>query len=94
MLAELARRLHEDARHALDAHRQRWRETATRLRLLSPEHVLERGFSITHDAATGAVLRDASRVQPGQKLQTRLRHGEITSTADGGKSAVSKPVKK
>ncbi len=93
VLTELTRRLHEDARHALDTHRQRLREMETRLRLLSPEHVLERGFSITRDAATGAVLRDASQVQPGQKLKTRLHRGEIASTAEQIESASSRQKK-
>ncbi|HTD65680.1 MAG TPA: exodeoxyribonuclease VII large subunit [Candidatus Limnocylindria bacterium] len=82
VLAELARRLHEDSRHALDVQRQRLREMETRLRLLSPEHVLERGFSITRDAVTGAVLRDVSQIEAGQKLKTKLHRGEITSVAE------------
>lgn len=89
VIVELTRRLHEDARHALATHRQRLRELETRLRLLSPEHVLERGFSITRDAKTGAVLRDASEIEPGQKLITRLHRGEIASVMEensrGGK---------
>ena len=67
---------------SLELHRQRLREMETRLRLLSPEQVLGRGFSITRDAATGAVVRDVSQVQPGQKLRTQLSQGEITSTAE------------
>jgi exodeoxyribonuclease VII large subunit len=82
VVAELTRRLHEDARHALDTRRQRLRELATRLRLLSPEHVLERGFSITRDAVTGAVLRDSNEIKPGQKLKTRLHRGEIVSVVE------------
>jgi hypothetical protein len=33
------------------------------------------------DAANGKVLRDASKVKPGQKLKTRLKIGEIFSEA-------------
>jgi len=55
------------------------------LRLLSPEAVLERGYSITLDAASGAVVRDAASVQPGQRIISRLATGQVTSTAvDGG----------
>jgi exodeoxyribonuclease VII large subunit len=52
-----------------------------RLRLLSPENVLDRGYSITTDAATGRVIRDAAQVASGQKLKTRVKSGEIGSIA-------------
>jgi exodeoxyribonuclease VII large subunit len=41
--------------------------------------VLDRGYSITSDAATGKVIRDAGEVSQGQPLKTRLRKGEIRS---------------
>jgi exodeoxyribonuclease VII large subunit len=54
-----------------------------RLRLLSPTNVLERGYSVTFDAETGQVIRDATEVKPGQRLKTRLKQGEIRSVAEG-----------
>ena len=51
----------------------------SRLRLLSPENVLARGYSITTDAATGAVIRDAAQTAPGTKLRTRVQRGEVES---------------
>jgi len=54
----------------------------SRLRLLGPEQVLARGYSITMDAATGDILRDAKKVKPGQRLRTRLKAGEVRSTAE------------
>ena len=53
-----------------------------RLRLLAPENVLARGYSITTDAATGKVIRAASEVQVGQRLKTKLRQGEVRSTVE------------
>ncbi|MSR43239.1 MAG: exodeoxyribonuclease VII large subunit [Pedosphaera sp.] len=55
---------------------------SARLRLLGPENVLARGYSITTDAATGKVIRAASEVRAGQKLRTRLSKGEVQSTAE------------
>ena len=52
-----------------------------RLNLLGPEQVLARGYSITTDAASGKVLRDATKLKAGQKLKTRLAKGEVFSTA-------------
>ena len=51
----------------------------SRLRLLSPENVLARGYSITTDAATGKVIRRAEQTMPGQTLRTRVQHGEVVS---------------
>lgn len=82
-LSEQALHLRERARHGLEARRQRFRELETRLRLLSPEKVLERGYSITQDAETGAVVRDAAKVKPGQTLRTRVLRGEFTSKVEG-----------
>jgi len=53
-----------------------------RLQLLGPEQVLSRGYSITMDAGSGKVLRDASQVKAGQKLRTRLQKDEISSRAE------------
>ncbi len=52
----------------------------SRLRLLGPEQVLARGYSITTVAATGEIIRQAQDVQPGQILKTRVKEGEIIST--------------
>jgi exodeoxyribonuclease VII large subunit len=53
-----------------------------RLRLLGPEQVLSRGYSITTDAASGKILRDAKQVKTGQRLNTRLKTGEMTSVVE------------
>jgi exodeoxyribonuclease VII large subunit len=56
--------------------------TEARLRLLGPEQVLARGYSITMDAATGRVFRAAGEVKAGQRLKTRLKAGEVFSRAE------------
>jgi exodeoxyribonuclease VII large subunit len=71
-LRELAHLRFRDLKNGLAA-------TEARLRLLGPEQVLARGYSITMDAATGRVLREAGKTKPGQALKTRLAQGEITS---------------
>jgi exodeoxyribonuclease VII large subunit len=57
-----------------------------RLRLLSPLHVLDRGYSITMDAGTGRLLRAAAEIVPGQRLRTRLQRGHVESIAEPGHS--------
>ncbi|MEO8426164.1 MAG: exodeoxyribonuclease VII large subunit [Verrucomicrobiota bacterium] len=54
----------------------------TRLRLLSPEQVLARGYSITTDTVTGKVIRGANEVRVGQKIKTKLKSGEIRSAVE------------
>ena len=61
---------------------------------LSPLRTLERGYSITLDAATGAVVTSAAQVSTGSRLRTLLRHGEaesevVSATAPGEPPAVS-----
>lgn len=75
-------RLREQWRHQLENMRNRYVSLETRLRLLSPEQVLSRGYSITMDAGTGKVIRSAEEVRKGQKLKTKLKEGEIRSTAE------------
>lgn len=54
-------------------------ELAEGLRLLSPQNILDRGYSITRDAETGGVIRQTDQVSKGQKVKTTLGQGEITS---------------
>jgi len=82
--AELRRRLLAGARRGVAAQRERLARVQDRLRLLSPEAVLERGYSITLDAVTGKVVRDAADVVAGQRLVSRLAKGRIASVAEGG----------
>jgi len=65
----------------LPLRREALRQLEKRLHALGPEQVLARGYSLTTDAATGAVLRDATQVTAGQKLKTRFAKGEVMSVA-------------
>jgi exodeoxyribonuclease VII large subunit len=75
----LHRRIREQVRLHLRTLRQRWHAAEAKLRLLAPQNVLDRGYSITMDAATGRVLQSAQDAQPGQTLRTRLKQGEVRS---------------
>jgi exodeoxyribonuclease VII large subunit len=61
--------------HRCEAHLGQLRAT---LLSLDPAAVLERGYSITY-GASGEVMRDAKRVQNGERIKTRLARGEIES---------------
>jgi exodeoxyribonuclease VII large subunit len=67
----------------LKTRRENLRQLEKRLNSLGPEQVLARGYSITTDAASGKVLRDAGKIKARQKLKTRLAKGEVFSRAEG-----------
>ena len=78
-LVELQQRLRQAARLRLQRENQRVARAGSGLRLLSPENVLERGYSITMDPESGRVIRDAAALAPGCRMRTRLARGEVTS---------------
>jgi len=80
---QLALRLHQfrPAQHLKQLKSDLARAEA-RLRLLGPEQVLSRGYSITMDAESGKILRDAKQVKAGQRLKTRLKTGEVISVTE------------
>lgn len=82
MLQVQLRLLHDQALGQMREARNRFANLESRLRLLGPEQVLARGYSITTDEATGKVLRDATLIKEGQRLSTRLQRGEIRSVAE------------
>jgi exodeoxyribonuclease VII large subunit len=82
LLHRETRRLQEQARHRLSERQDDFGSLHARLRLLGPEQVLSRGYSITTDAGTGKVVRDAAEVASGQRLKTRLKAGEVLSRVE------------
>ena len=55
---------------------------AQRLVALSPDSVLARGYSITQDAESGAVLRAAAETRVGRHLKIRLAAGRLGAKVD------------
>ena len=83
VLRNLSERLHRiRPSQFLKQRREQLRQIRKQLDLLGPEQVLSRGYSITMDAASGKVLRDAAKIKAGQKLKTRLKSGDIFSRAE------------
>lgn len=76
------RRLARVVGEALAQRRQEVRGRGDQLEALSPLRVLERGYSITMEAASGAVLTDPAAVRSGERLRTRLAQGIVISTVE------------
>jgi exodeoxyribonuclease VII large subunit len=53
-----------------------------RLTALSPDGVLTRGYSITQDAESGAVVRSAAATAPGRRVRIRLGTGRLQAKVD------------
>lgn len=83
LLHQESQRLGEVARHRVQQLRSRVDALQARLRLLGPEQVLARGYSITTDACTGAVVRSSDELAKGQLLRTRLNSGSVLSRVEG-----------
>jgi exodeoxyribonuclease VII large subunit len=61
---------------------QRLEALSGRLTALSPEHVLQRGYSITRRVGDPKALREAAGAKPGDQLETRLAAGVIISRTE------------
>ncbi|HSS60891.1 MAG TPA: exodeoxyribonuclease VII large subunit [Candidatus Limnocylindrales bacterium] len=53
-----------------------------RLIALSPDGVLARGYSITQDADSGAVIRSSAETAPGSSVRIRLHAGRLRARVD------------
>jgi exodeoxyribonuclease VII large subunit len=82
VLQAARRRLREQGRVQLQNRKNSFAATEARLRLLGPEQVLARGYSITLDAVTGRIIRRAKDAKPGQGLTTRVAEGRIFSKVE------------
>src|SRR5579875_2775445 len=58
------------------------RGLAARLESLSPLNVLARGYSLTRKEGETVLLHEAGQVQSGERIVTRLQHGEIISRVE------------
>ncbi len=76
---ELQSRLEPLLRRSGERRKDRLLALMQRLESLSPLKVLERGYSVTQQADSGNVVRDADSVKEGDEIVTRLRKGKVRS---------------
>ncbi len=68
------------------AHRRELLESRMRsIVACDPRQVLRRGYSLTRDEKTGAVIRSIAQVRQNQRLTTEVADGTFPSTTDGPK---------
>ncbi len=81
-LQQQQQRLRDLLAHQLRNVRHRFSAVQSGLRLLGPQQVLARGYSITVDEKTGRILRNAGETKEGQTLKTTLSDGEVRSRVE------------
>ncbi len=80
-LQDLAMRLSDRTRHALEQRAHRLETVGARLHAFSPLGVLKRGYSLTLDA-DGNPVRSWRNVQIGDTITTRVADGRLTSRVE------------
>lgn len=83
MVGQLSARLGFSFLHSMRACEAKLARLKAGLDGLDPSAVLGRGYSITYNAS-GEVLRDASKVQHGERVRTMLARGELHSEVKKG----------
>jgi exodeoxyribonuclease VII large subunit len=71
---DIARRLRHAARHRIESAAAAVAGAAAHLKHLNPQHVLERGYSITETGA-GKIVRDGSGLAVGEEVKITFARG-------------------
>ncbi len=79
---DLGQRLHRAIERRVELGRQKVEAVAGQLDSLSPLNVLARGYSLTRGEKDRQLLRDASEVEVGDRIVTRLHKGRIVSKVE------------
>jgi len=81
-LDELTTHARRSLRRLVQDRESRLARLAGKIESLSPLAVLARGYTITQNAATNAVVRDAGDLRVGQSIVTRFASGEAVSKVE------------
>jgi exodeoxyribonuclease VII large subunit len=81
-LDERSERLHRAMQQCLQQARRQLEAHVARLENLSPLNVLARGYSLTHKLGEKTVLRTPEQVTEGDRIVTRIQHGQIVSRVE------------
>ncbi len=76
----LAARLARSMSHDIEKRRAHLRTLRRALAAVGPQQTLDRGYAIVSRRRDGAVLRDASQVEPGERIEARLAQGAMEAT--------------
>ena len=80
LLDELSFGLHDNMRHYLIIIREKLSSYIERLKVLSPLAVLSRGYSLSMLLPEGAIIKEATKLKPGDAVKTILSKGAFISS--------------
>lgn len=75
----LSRRLIAATAHKLEQLKQRLLNSSQTLHAVSPLATLNRGYAMVINPSTGEIIRSTEQISVGDRVQTRLAHGQFTS---------------
>jgi exodeoxyribonuclease VII large subunit len=88
-LARLTERLNarqqqlaSEMRHIINAVSSRAAVAAGSLNAVSPLATLERGYAIVRDSASGKLISEAAKLNPGDRISSQLAKGQFEATVD------------
>lgn len=67
---------------SLDRHREAVTHLRSRVRSLSPQKTLDRGYAVVQNMDAGTVVRDAEELSPGGSIRVRVASGGFDATVD------------
>jgi exodeoxyribonuclease VII large subunit len=82
---EMSRCLTRGMETALRRRQDRLDAKAALLEAVSPQRVLQRGYSLTRVKRGGAIVRSAEQVKEGDRILTRFVDGEVESVVEDAK---------
>lgn len=77
VISEVTRRLLQGIRFSIGTQRQKVAAISGKLDSLSPLSILQRGYSITRKLPSLQIVREAARVEEGDKVEVRLYRGSL-----------------
>lgn len=83
---QLEQRLQQLMQRQFQGHQSQLAVLAARLNSVSPLNTLQRGYSITQDAKTGAVIQRVDQAHLGQTLNIRVEDGQLQAVVSEQKS--------
>ncbi len=87
LISETRKRLDQNIRHIIEIQRQRIGGIFGKLDSLSPLSILQRGYSITRRLPSLQILRDASHVKEGDKVEVKLYRGNLVCDVEKAEKA-------
>ncbi|HIJ59978.1 MAG TPA: exodeoxyribonuclease VII large subunit [Nitrospirae bacterium] len=83
-------RLQKSLVHLIHLHQTRLTNLGQAIRLLSPENILQRGYSITY--LNGKIIKDISQIKNGSMIETRLKDASFQSMVKIKKGGGNKKI--